>query len=179
VFGGGIDGLKRGISDTLDEGRKAAFAARQEKLVAAGVPEDLAAGIAGLADLRAGLDLVRIAQNAQAPIDTVARCYFAFGARLGFDWLRETAAKIPAQNAWQVRAVAATVDDLYSQQAELVGRALAAHGTAEDPAAAYLAVHAVPLARYEALVVELRASGAADLAALTVAGRELRALVAG
>ncbi len=179
VFGGGIDGLKRGISETLDEGRKAAFAARQEKLAAAGVPADLAAGIAGLADLRAGLDLVRIAQNAQAPIDTVARCYFAFGARLGFDWLRDTAARIPAQNAWQVRAVAATVDDLYSQQAELVGRALAAHGTADDPAAAYLAVHAVPLARYEALVVELRASGAADLAALTVAGRELRALVAG
>jgi glutamate dehydrogenase len=98
---------------------------------------------------------------------------------LGFDWLRDTAAKIPAQNAWQVRAVAATVDDLYAQQAELVGRALSAHGTSGDPAAEYLAGHAASLARYEALVVELRASGAADLAALTVAGRELRALVAG
>ena len=179
VFGGGIDGLKHAIAGTLDEGRRAGFAARRDRLTEAGVPADLAADVAGLADLRAGLDLVRIAQNTGAPIDAVARCYFAFGARLGFDWLRETAARIPAQNPWQVRAVAATVDDLDSQQADLVGRAIAAHGASGDPAADYLAGRGAALARYEALVVELRASAAADLAALTVAGRELRALVAG
>jgi NAD-specific glutamate dehydrogenase len=43
---------------------------------------------------------------------------------------------------------------------------------------AFLAQHKSGVARYEAVLGELRAGGAADLAALTVAGRELRALVA-
>jgi glutamate dehydrogenase len=179
TFGGGVGELKRAIADTLDEDRKAAFALRRDRLAEAGVPAALAADVAGLADLRAGLDLVRIAQLAGQPIGSVARCYFSFGARLGFDWLRDTAAKIPVQNPWQARAVAATVDDLYAQQADLAARALAAHGAEADAAGAYLAARGPSLARFEALVVELRASAAADLAALTVAGRELRALVAG
>ncbi len=179
TFGGGIAELKRAIAQTLDEERKAAFANRRDRLAASGVPGELAADVAGLGDLRAGLDLVRIAQVASSPIEAVARCYFSFGARLGFDWLRETAARIPVQNPWQARAVAATVDDLYAQQAELAARALAAHGTEADAAGAFLAARSTSLARFEGLVVELRASGASDLAALTVAGRELRALVTG
>ena len=156
------------------------FAARLERLTGAGVPADLAAQVAGLADLRAGLDLVRIAQNTGAPIDAVARCYFAFGARLGFDWLRRDGIahprrRIPGRCAPSPRR--STI--LTPSRAELVGRAIAAHGASGDPAAEYLAGRGAALARYEALVVELRASAAADLAALTVAGRELRALVAG
>jgi len=179
AFGGGIADLRRALAVALDPDRQAAFAARRDRLAEAGVPADLAAETAGLADLRAGLDLVRIARDSGLGIDAVARCYFAFGARLGFDWLRETAARIPALSAWQVRAVAAIVDDLDAQQAELAARALAANAAAADPAAAYLDGRGAAMARYEALVGELRAGGAADLAALTVAGRELRALVGG
>jgi glutamate dehydrogenase len=179
TFGGGIADLKRALAGALDPDRQAAFAARRDRLVDAGVPAELAAETAGLSDLRAGLDLVRIARESGLGIDAVARCYFAFGARLGFDWLRETAARIPALSAWQVRAVAAIVDDLDAQQAELAARALAANAASADPAAAYLDGRGAAVARYEALVGELRAGGAADLAALTVAGRELRALVGG
>ena len=57
--------------------------------------------------------------------------------------------------------------------------AIAAAGAGDDPAASFLAARGTALARYDALVAELRAGGAADLAALTVAGRELRALIAG
>jgi glutamate dehydrogenase len=178
-FGDGIAALKRGIGAALDPARKAAFAAREEKLVKAGVPAALAADIAVLGDLRAGLDLVRIARVAGAPIETAAACHFAFGARLGFDWLRETAARIPQRSSWAARAIGATVDDLDAQQADLVARAIAASGAGDDPAAAFLAARGPALARYDALVAELRAGGAADLAALTVAGRELRALIAG
>jgi glutamate dehydrogenase len=110
----------------------------------------------------------------------VAQIYFALGARLGFDWLRETAARIPARSTWAVRAIAATVDDLDAQQTDLAVRALAADPVADTAGIdAFLALHKAGVARYEAVLAELRAGGAADLAALTVAGRELRALVAG
>jgi glutamate dehydrogenase len=179
VYGAGIAALKREIGAALDFERQAAFAARSGKLVAGGVPQDLAGEVAALGDLAAALDLVRIQHQTKTDMARVAQVYFALGARLGFDWLRETAARIPARSTWAARAIAATVDDLDAQQTDLAVRALAAMPAGEaEGIDAFLAQHKSGVARYEAVLGELRAAGAADLAALTVAGRELRALVA-
>jgi len=174
----GVAALKGDIGDALDPARRAAHAARRQKLVDAGVPPTLAGDIATLGDLGAAFDLVRIQRQSQVPVARVAACYFAFGARLGFDWLRDTAARIPARSSWAARAIAATVDDLDALQADLVASALAANADAPDPAEAFVAAHSAGAARLENVLAELRAGGAADLAALTVAGRELRALAA-
>ncbi|MCA3262782.1 MAG: NAD-glutamate dehydrogenase [Telmatospirillum sp.] len=180
VYGAGIAELKREIGAALDYERQTAFAARRDALVAGGVPAALASDVAALGDLAAALDLVRIQRQTKADMARVAQVYFALGARLGFDWLRETAARIPARSAWATRAIAATVDDLDAQQTDLAVRALAAIPAGEAAGIdAFLALHKSGVARYEAVLGELRAAGAADLAALTVAGRELRALVAG
>jgi glutamate dehydrogenase len=115
IYGGGIAELKRCIGSALDFERQAAFAARSRKFVAGGVPAPLASDVAALGDLAAALDLVRIQRQTKADMARVAQVYFALGARLGFDWLRETAARIPARSAWATRAIAATVDDLDAQ----------------------------------------------------------------
>jgi glutamate dehydrogenase len=179
IYGAGIAELKREIGSALDFERQAAFAARRDQLVAGGVPATLASDVAALGDLAAALDLVRIQRQTKTDMARVAQIYFALGARLGFDWLRETAARIPARSTWAMRAIAATVDDLDAQQTDLAVRALAAIPVGEATGIdAFLAQHRSGVARYEAVLGELRAAGAADLAALTVAGRELRALVA-
>ena len=117
---------------------------------------------------------MRIAQGAKSDIVHVAMEYFAAGAKLGFDWLQDVASRVPAADPLAKRAVAAAVDDLYALQAEIATWSLA-----EGGAEAWLAARQGALTRWEALAGELRASGAASLAALTVAGRELRALVQG
>jgi glutamate dehydrogenase len=178
VYAAGIADLKREIGSALDLERQTAFAARRDRLVAGGVPAMLASDVAALGDLAAALDLVRIQRQTKVGMASVAEVYFALGARLGFDWLRETAARIPARSTWAMRAIAATVDDLDAQQTDLAVRALAANSDGEITGIdAFLAQHKIGVARYEAVLAELRAAGAADLAALTVAGRELRSLV--
>ena len=67
--------------------------------------------------------------------------------------------------------------DLAAQQADLARRVIAAGGA--DPVAAWLERRKAALARLDALVAELRAAPSVDLAALTVASRELRALLQG
>ncbi len=173
-FGGGIDALRAALPDLLDEGRRGQLTARTNTLIADGVPEPVAADFALLSDLIAAPDLVRIAEGAGRDIKAVSQVYFALGARLGFDWLHDAAGRLPAASGWQGRAVEAMIDDLYAQQAELTARVLQVEGGIDAWAEQRRAV----LARFDALLTELRALPAVDLAALTVAGRELRALVA-
>ncbi|MGQ0663063.1 MAG: NAD-glutamate dehydrogenase [Pseudomonadota bacterium] len=183
-FKPGVDALRPALERVLDRARAAALAERAGRIANDGVPADLAAEMAGLDDLAAAPDLVSIAERLAAgqpgPVEAVAKVYFALGARLGFDWLREVAGRIKAETAWQKRALEAVVDDLLGQQAELAAHAIAAAGG--DPAGAdgaWLGRHVAGLLRIDALIAELKAAPAVDLAALTVASRELRALVAG
>jgi glutamate dehydrogenase len=174
AFAPGVSALGHDLEPVLDPVRQAAFAARAKAFTDKGVPEELARRAAALDDLQSGLDLVRIAQGAKSDIVHVAMEYFAAGAKLGFDWLQDVAARVPAADPLAKRAVAAAIDDLYALQAEIATWSLA-----EGGADAWLAARQGALTRWEALAGELRASGAASLAALTVAGRELRALVQG
>jgi len=173
-FAGPIAALRAALPQLLDDGRRASLAARCGGLVADGVPEALAGDFALLSDLIAAPDLVRISEGAGRGIEDVSGVYFELGARLGFDWLHDAAARLPAASGWQGRAVEAMIDDLYAQQAELTARVLKVDGGL----AAWAEQRKAVLARFDALLTELRALPSVDLAALTVAGRELRALVA-
>jgi len=131
----------------------------------------------GNEDIGAALDIVRTAEAVKAPILGVAKLYFAVGARLGLDWLRAAAAHIKVETPWQKRAVEAIYDDLAAQQGEIARRAV--NGRADDTAmAAWLERNPAALARIDNLLMELKSAPVVDLAALTVAGRELRSLTA-
>lgn len=173
-FAPGIEALAKSLDAALDPARKAALDARAGALTAQGVPEKLARQAAALDELQSALDLVRIARSAKAEIGAVAKSYFAVGAKLGFDWLHEAAGRAPARDALAKRAISASVDDFYALQAEIAAASLAAGG-----ADAWLAARKGSFARWEALAAELRAAPGPSLAALTVAGRELRALAQG
>ena len=173
-FAPGVATLAHGLASALDPTRLAAVAARARALADQGVPEALARKAASLEELQSALDLVRIARTAKADIAAVAKAYFAAGAVLGFDWLHDAARRTAARDALAKRAIAASVDDFFALQAEIAAAALAAGGLE-----AWLAARKPSVARWEALAAELRAAPAPSLAALTVAGRELRALAQG
>jgi glutamate dehydrogenase len=173
-FAPAIVALAKSLDASLDPARKAALDARAAALTAQAVPASLARKAAALDDLQSALDLVRIARGSKADIKAVAAAYFTAGARLGFDWLHDAAARAPARDALVKRAIAAAVDDFYALQAEIASASLAAGGVD-----AWLAARKGPVARWEALAAELRAAPGPSLAALTVAGRELRALAQG
>ncbi len=177
-FQPGTAELMKAMPGVLDAGRQADSAAMAAELVGSGVPKDLAATISILDDVAAALDIVRTAEAVKAPVTGVAKLYFGVGARLGLDWLRAAASKIKIETPWQKRAVEAIYDDLAAQQGEIARRAV--NGKQGDNAMdAWLNQNPAALARIDGLMAELRTAPVVDLAALTVAGRELRSMTAG
>ena len=182
----GLAELARTLPVALDPERAHALAERRAVLEADGVPAELAATVAALGPLASGFDIVRLAQTAlgsagAAPVDGVAKVYFAVGARLGLGWLRDAATRVRADTNWQRLAVGAIVDDLFQQHAEIVRRALEAAGSVDRVpaiAAEWSDRNCAGLTRIDGLIEELKATPAIDVAALAVAGRELRALTA-
>ena len=181
-FEGGIGALARGLARFIPEETETEIEREARRAVEAGVPESLAREVASLEPLYSGCDIVRIATDNKRPVDEVARVYFAVGQRLGLDWLRRSASALPAETEWQSKAAASIVDDLYVQQSALTVRIMERAVRGRDAAAAserWWTANERSIARAEGVVADLRAAGSADLAMLTVADREIRALAEG
>jgi glutamate dehydrogenase len=178
-----ITSLEQRLSDTLPQAALAAVRARATSLIESGIPERLANRIAGLDVMSSAMDIVRIARtdpaHSGAGIDQVARIYFGVGARFGLDRLRLAGASIAAETPWQKAAVAAVVDDLFSYQSVLASRVIVESNGARDgadPVDAWLASRGRVVERVDQTMNEMRTAPAVDLAMLTVATRQLRAL---
>ncbi len=137
---------------------------------------------AGRACCRAGPGAIsEAAGTPPAPIEAAARIYFAIGERLGFDWLREAAQRIKPETSWQApgdcRACRRSLCAAGRAGARAVTTAQGVTGV-DALAATWIESHRTQLARFDAMLAELKAAPSVDLAALTVAGRELRSLIA-
>jgi glutamate dehydrogenase len=166
--------LRASLGDALPPADRALVEERRLRLAADGVPEELAADIAGAPFLAFAPELGALAERAGRPLDVAARVYFTIGARLVFDDLRAAARRLPAETAWQKLAAEAMTDDFSALQADLAFQILTADGLdGADPVAGWAAQHAAGLAAVEALSREVRGP-LPDLAMLVVAGRQLR-----
>jgi glutamate dehydrogenase len=179
-FAPDIETVADGLEALLPEDLRQWLRERAKAYEADGVPADLARRIGALGIMASAPDIVRIAHSTGRKIEDVARIYFALGSRIGFDWLRQAAEKVVAESEWQKLAVSAVVDDLYVQQCLLTSQVLAAiNGHKPDAGAVEHWIETKDHAahRVQDLLKEFRTAGGADLAMLTVASRELRALV--
>ncbi len=164
-FAGGIRTLAERLDGLIADETRAEIERRTGDAVEAGVPESLAREIASLEPLYSGCDIVRIATERRRSVEHVARVYFTVGRKLAFDWLRGSAAALPAETEWQAAAVAAVIDDFYVQQSGLTERVLDDSGRARDAAAGrWWTANGGRVARAESLVADLRAAGSPDLA---------------
>jgi glutamate dehydrogenase len=162
-------------AETLEGAR-----ARMETWVEAGVPTPLAAGVACLMIMAAAGDIVRITAAHDLPMEGVARLYFAVGTRLGIGWLRRTAEKLETGGHWTKLAVSALTEEFYSHQRQIADRIIEHGRDLEDPdaaIAAWIETTPVTVDRAAQLIGELQGtSGGVDLAMLTVASRQFRAM---
>jgi glutamate dehydrogenase len=177
-FAPGIATLGARLVEILPEPEAATLLARVAALRERGVPEPLAARVPRLDYLVSSADIVRLAEAAQGDLITVGRAYFAVGARFALDTLRAAAEQLQPGTNWQKMAITALIDDFFQHQAELTRKVLDDPTGSADPLAAWLARHPDEIAALDALLAEMRAAPAIDLAMLTVANRQLRALAA-
>ncbi len=184
AYGPGIAVLEDGLEDFLGELDAEALADKRDYFAAQGVPDDLAHRVAQLEPLQAACDIVLSAAESDKPVAAVGRIYFAVGARLGLDWLRADAERIAVADHWERLAVAAIVEDLFSQQRALTNGVLrAADGAAgaagETAIAAWTEINRAAVERSGQLIAEFKAAGGLDLAKLAIANRHVRTMISG
>ncbi|MEO8560182.1 MAG: NAD-glutamate dehydrogenase domain-containing protein, partial [Rhodospirillales bacterium] len=171
-----IEKLRGEMPDLLPQTERNAFEQRVQALTTQRAPLPLAQRIAALEPLGIAPELVRLAERQSVAVEAAAKVYFAVGERFGLAWLRDTAQKLPRDTQWQGLAVGALVDDLTAQQAELAAALLAAGQRDAELAPGWLEPRRRAVDRLDRLFADLRSQGITDLAMLTVAARELRAL---
>ena len=179
----GIDTLKGTFSGLVSPLERDAVTARIAKLQQAGVPDDLADEAGALPLFATVADMVSLAGETGIPLDAVAGAYFAAGATLGIDRLREQAARITPSGHWDALSLTRIEDDLFAIQRLVAAKALkgvaATDATREQGAAAVSAwadSARAGIARAQALIAELERDGAFTPAKLALGAAQLRDL---
>jgi len=179
-FAPGVAQVGAGLERWLMPQERAALEAEAGRLRALGVPEALAQRVARLDAQVAGLDIVEVAAEVGAPVETVSGVYFGVGGRLDLGWVAQQIAALPADDHWQALARVAMRDDLSSLARELarsVLRGVASPAGPDGLIAAWESERDFKLARCRQLLSDLRPTKALDMAMLSVLLRELRSLV--
>ena len=174
-FADGIAALKAGLPGLLQAKEAQEFQENCQRLIAAGVPEDVAHWVVSLEVIISGLDLIEVAGQAHIPVEHAASMYFSLAGQLQLNWLRESIMALPATNHWQDLARAALLDGLYDQARTLTADVLqqtAPEKTPEDRLQAWLEHNRSGVERCLHMFADLQSSGQPDMAMLSVALRE-------
>jgi glutamate dehydrogenase len=168
------------LPDLMTGRELAAYVDRRDRLVAEGVPEELASRVAVLPPAYMLLNIVEIALREDRDPAVVARVHFALGERLGLPALVQRILALPRDDRWQTMARAALRDDLHSVHAQLTAQVLASTSR-DDTVAARIAAwedaNAVVVRRAADTLEEICSDEQADLARLSVGLRVVRGLL--
>jgi glutamate dehydrogenase len=181
-FSPGIAALGQELPKLLTPAESTALRLAAERFVAEGVPNDLATRVASLDALHSGLDIIEVASAQDETVEAVAAVYFALGARLDLHWLRDQIGRLGAESHWQVLAQGALRDDLSTEQRHLSSQVLRHSSSGLDAEAvieAWVTDNRAAVARYQAMLEDLKQADAPDVAMLSVALREIRNLAHG
>ena len=179
-FAPGIADLTRNMTRLLAPTYRDELEAEIGRLGALGVPGDLAHRAASVDVLHSALDIVEVAEEAGRDPGSVAEVYSALDEQLCLHWLWRQIAALPADSHWQGMARKAMLDDVANRMRDLTA-AVFRRGAADVSCTQLLADwktrQAFQLARWEQVRGELQPTGSLDMAMVSVALRELRALV--
>jgi glutamate dehydrogenase len=163
--------LRSKLSEWLPEGARANWQAASDALCEAGVEKALAQDLSALEFIFPALDLVNLAQSAEATLEVAARCYFTVEAELGLTRWRHEVNRLPTDTLWQTQARGSARDDVYSIASQITMGLL----TRKEDMDSWRQRHAAPIRRLHQLLTMV-GTQAADLAPVSVALRELRQL---
>jgi glutamate dehydrogenase len=169
----GFERLAARLGELGSEDRRRRREQTVERLTGAGAPEPLARAHALRPELRYAPDMVSVAVATERPIEEVAEVFFAVGAELRLDWIEGELERIPAPTRMQRWALQAVREDAAQMRGELARAVLA---EADGDVEAYVAGREAGMRRFTAFLRSLSREGDPDLAGLTLAVRQLRAL---
>jgi len=126
--------------------------------------------------LVSALDINEVNQRTGASLEVVIETYDEMGHRLQLDRLRQSLARLPAQEQWQYRASQAFIEEVDEAQVQLSTQVLKTKAKQQNPIAAWVAEHPEELQRYQNLMANCSTDAAPDIALLSVIVCRLRDL---
>ncbi|GAA2643372.1 MULTISPECIES: NAD-glutamate dehydrogenase [Streptomyces] len=151
-----------------------------DELTGEGVPEELAAKVAGFSSAFPALDIVAIADRTGVDPLEVAEVYYDLGDRLAITQLMDRIIELPRSDRWQSMARASIREDLFAAHAALTADVLSVgNGTStpEERFKAWEEKNAAIIGRARTTLDEIQGSDDFDLANLSVAMRTMRSLL--
>ncbi len=133
-FSDGVHAVQQALAEILTGREKDALEQRLKSYQAAGVPLELATGIAALPPSYAALSIVQTAAQSGVDVLDVAELHFTLGQRLGLDRLLTRIIELPRDDRWQTMARAALRDDLHAVHAQLTAEVLNTDGVSTKSA---------------------------------------------
>ena len=173
----GVDQLRKSLDALMPLEMAEETRERTGRFTHPNVPKSLAYDLGHLKALSTACDVVRIGNLTNKPLPEVSRTYFAVGTRFRLDGLRHSANLLYAESAWHQMALSAIIDDLWATQGDITARVIAGSKTGDEALDAWEATHQEAVSRMAEIAAEIQSYPTVDLAMLTVANRELRALV--
>ncbi|MFF1782904.1 NAD-glutamate dehydrogenase [Streptomyces virginiae] len=151
-----------------------------DELTGEGVPEELAAKVAGFSSAFPALDIVAIADRTGADPLEVAEVYYDLADRLAITQLMDRIIELPRSDRWQSMARASIREDLFAAHAALTADVLSVGegtSTPEERFKAWEEKNAAIIGRARTTLDEIQGSDDFDLANLSVAMRTMRSLL--
>lgn len=179
LFSKGIKQLNKKLPDLFTTVEKAYFNTKVAEWTVAGVPQEIAAHIAGVRSLAAALNIVQASLEVGAEIPAVAQVYFALADRLGLDEFRELINNYPIDNRWMVLARSAVKGDLDWQQKALTVEVLKQtpdNKKGKDQLEVWMEKNQFLVDRWQSVFTEIKTSPTFEYSMLVVAVRELLSL---
>jgi glutamate dehydrogenase len=144
------------------------------------VPADLAARIAALDLLPSALDITELADAHKIDVERVGDVYCVIGDRLRLDWLYDRIVDLPRVDRWDALARNALREDVEAEHRAITDAVLQgakASADAESAFDAWAGAQQAAVDRALVIIHDITSRAVFDLATLSVALRELRALL--
>ncbi len=173
-FHAGIAKLAEQIPALLPAEERIQLDRRIAALVEKGAPKSLALKATRLNFLISSVDIVRLSLDSGLDLIELARGFYEIGDRFSLDTMRHAARSLRADTTWRKLAIEALLEDLYGHQAKLTAQAFAEGGSKNLNK--WIESRGRDLDHLAGVVQEIKAAANPDLAKLTVANRQLRAM---
>jgi glutamate dehydrogenase len=174
-----VSKLSRRVPDLMRGAERENLNREIDRLVAVGLPRELAGRIGELLNAYQLLDVVEIAiANGGSP-EQIAELHFALSERFCVDEMLNKVTELPRDDRWSTLARAATRHDVYTALSSITSavlRSTPGDASTDDRIAMWERANAERVERTKSTVQEALARERVDLATLSVALRVMRAL---
>ena len=175
-FKGPIAELCADLPSIIHGSQRATFEETFEELKGGGVTTEEAEKIAALQFLEDLMAVTRVAGDIGRPVADVGRVYFCLADEIDFALLQELLKMAPGEDEWEQRAAQGLMQDLVQARRNLTLAVLAPgkdQESIDDQIADCRKLHGARMSAMREVVEELLVTESINLAALTVATREV------